>query len=282
MTNRVGGGLATNQSGKFENFRIPVYSTTDTLDNYEIGMKGDFFDGQVRVNATAYYSEISDLQTSRFDPTNISFLVFTDNVGDAEIRGLDADITWLAADDLIISSAFSLLDTELTSVNSELEGISAGVGSELPYSAKFSGNINARYFFEMEGDMRGYVNGSVSYTGDRLAGMVMDAYVMEDATQLIYGTGSGLKIEDEGDVYEGVTYSDSNGETFRGGRYVQEAYVLANLAVGVTNDEWKAELYIDNVFDEHAILNIDTQQFTPKVVTNRPRTIGIRLSYDYY
>ena len=282
VTNRVGGGLATNQSGKFENFRIPVYSTTDTLDNYEIGMKGDFFDGQVRVNATAYYSEISDLQTSRFDPTNISFLVFTDNVGDAEIRGLDADITWLAADDLIISSAFSLLDTELTSVNSELEGISAGVGSELPYSAKFSGNINARYFFEMEGDMRGYVNGSVSYTGDRLAGMVMDAYVMEDATQLIYGTGSGLKIEDEGDVYEGVTYSDSNGETFRGGRYVQEAYVLANLAVGVTNDEWKAELYIDNVFDEHAILNIDTQQFTPKVVTNRPRTIGIRLSYDYY
>ncbi|OFC70064.1 TonB-dependent receptor [Alteromonas confluentis] len=282
VTNRVGGGLATNQSGKFENFRIPVYSTTDTLDNYEIGMKGDFFDGQVRVNATAYYSEISDLQTSRFDPTNISFLVFTDNVGDAEIRGLDADITWLAADDLIISGAFSLLDTELTSVNSELEGISAGVGSELPYSASFSGNINARYFFEIEGDMRGYVNGSVSYTGDRLAGMVMDAYVMEDATQLIYGTGSGLKIEDEGDVYEGVTYSDSNGETFRGGRYVQEAYVLANLAVGVTNDEWKAELYIDNVFDEHAILNIDTQQFTPKVVTNRPRTIGIRLSYDYY
>lgn len=282
VTNRVGGGMATNQSGKFENFRIPVYSTTDTLDNYELGMKGDFFDGQVRVNATAYYSEISDLQTSRFDPTNISFLVFTDNVGDAEIRGLDADITWLAGDDLIISSAFSLLDTELTSVNTELEGISAGVGSELPYSASFSGNINARYFFEMEGDMRGYVNGSVSYTGDRLAGMVMNAYVMEDATQLIYGTGSGLKIEDEGDVYEGVTYADSNGETFRGGRYVQESYVLTNLAVGVTNDEWKAELYIDNVFDEHAILNIDTQQFTPKVVTNRPRTIGVRLSYDYY
>lgn len=282
VTNRVGGGLASNQSGKFENFRIPVYSTTDTLDNYEVGMKADFFDSAVRVNATAYYSEISDLQTSRFDPTNISFLVFTDNVGDAEIRGLDADITWLVSDDLIISSAFSLLDTELTRVNSELEGISAGVGSKLPYSADFSGNLNARYFFELDGGKRGYVNGSVSYTGDRLAGMVMDAYVMEDATQLVYGTGSGLKIEDEAAVYEGVTYADANGDTFRGGRYVQEAYVLTNLAVGVTNDEWKAELYIDNVFDEHAILNIDTQQFTPKVVTNRPRTIGVRFSYDYY
>ena len=282
VTNRVGGGLASNQSGKFENFRIPVYSTTDTLDNYELGIKGDFLDGILRVNATAYYSEITDLQTSRFDPTNISFLVFTDNVGDAEIKGMDADITWLATDDLVINAAFSLLDTELTRINSELAGISAGVGAQLPYSASFSGNVNARYFFEMKEGRRGYVNGSVSYTGDRLAGMVMDAYVMEDATQLIYGTGSGLTIEDEAAVYEGVTYADSQGETFRGGRYVQDSYVIANLAVGVTNDVWKAELYVDNVFDENAVLNIDTQQFTPKVVTNRPRTIGVRLSYDYY
>lgn len=282
VTNRVGGGLATNQSGKFENFRIPVYSTTDTLDNYELGLKGDFLDGIVRVNATAYYSEITDLQTSRFDPTNISFLVFTDNVGDAEIKGLDADITWLATDNLVVNAAFSLLDTELTSVNEELVGIAAGVGSELPYSANFSGNINARYFFELDDGKAGYVNGSVSYTGDRLAGMVMDAYVMEDATQLIYGTGSGLKIQDEAAVYEGVTYNDRNGDTFRGGRYVQESYMIANLAVGITNDEWKAELFVDNVFDESAILNIDTQQFTPKVVTNRPRTVGVRFSYDYY
>ncbi|MCU7554406.1 TonB-dependent receptor [Alteromonas sp. ASW11-19] len=282
VTNRVGGGLASNQSGKFDNFRIPVYSTTDTLDNYELGMKADFLDGIVRVNATAYYSEISELQTSRFDPTNISFLVFTDNVGDAEIKGLDADVTWLATDDLVINAAFSLLDTELTRVNDELVGISAGVGSELPYSASFSGNINARYFFELDGGKTGYVNGSVSYTGDRMAGMVMDAYVMEDATQLIYGTGSGLKIQDEAAVYDGVTYTDRNGETFRGGRYVQESYVIANVAVGVTNDAWKAELFIDNLFDESAILNIDTQQFTPKVVTNRPRTVGVRFSYDYY
>ncbi|MEW9796665.1 TonB-dependent receptor [Alteromonas sp. CYL-A6] len=282
VTNRVGGGLATNQSGQFENFRIPVYSTTDTLDNYELGMKGDFFDGVLRVNATAYYSEITDLQTSRFDPTNISFLVFTDNVGDAEIKGLDADITWLATDDLVVTAAFSLLDTELTRINEELNGISPGVGAELPYSANFSGNVAARYFFELDGGKRGYVNASVSYTGDRLAGMAMDAYVMEDATRLIYGTGSGLKIEDEAAVYEGATYTDANGNTFRGGRYVQESYVLTNIAVGVTNDVWKAELYIDNLFDERAMLNIDTQQFTPKVVTNRPRTIGLRLSYDYY
>ncbi|MBR9792330.1 MAG: TonB-dependent receptor [Gammaproteobacteria bacterium] len=282
VTNRVGGGLSNNQSGAFEGFRIPVYSTTDTLDNYEVGMKGDFLDGIVRINATAYYSEIGELQTSRFDPTNISFLVFTDNVGDAEIKGLDADITWLATDDLVVNAALSMIDTELTRVNPELEGIAAGVGSELPYTASFSGNINARYYFELDGGQQGFVNASVAYTGDRLAGMVMDAYVMEDATRHIYGTGSGLKIEDEAAVYEGATFTDGDGNAFRGGRYVQESYVISNVSVGMSEDSWKVELFIDNLFDESAILNIDTQQFTPKVVTNRPRTMGVRFSFDYY
>lgn len=282
VTNRVGGGLATNQNGAFEGFRIPVYSLTDTLDNYEIGLKGDFLDSTLRINATAYYSEITDLQTSRFDPTNISFLVFTDNVGDAEIKGIDADITWLATDNLIINSAVSILDTELTSVNPELQGIAAPVGAELPYSAGFSGNLRAKYFIELEGDMSAYVNASVSYTGDRLAGMNMDAFVLEDTARLVYGTGTGLSIEQEADVYSGVTYNDSNGQTFRGGRYVQESYAIANMSVGVTNEQWKVEFYVDNLFDENAILYIDNQQFTPKVVTNRPRTMGIRFSYDMF
>jgi len=282
VTNRVGGGLATNQTGAFENFRIPVYSLTDTLENYELGMKGDFLDGILRVNATAFYSEITDLQTSRFDPTNISFLVFTDNVGDAEITGLDTDITWLASDNLVINAAFSLLDTELTSINPELQGIALPVGAELPYSASFSGNLRAQYFYELPDGLSGYVNGSISYTGDRLAGMNMDAFVVEDATNLVYGTGSGLPIQQEAAVFDGVTYADSNGAAFRGGRYVQESYAIANVAFGVTNDEWKAELFIDNLFDESAVLYIDTQQFTPKVVTNRPRTVGIRLSYDFF
>ncbi|GAC18161.1 TonB-dependent receptor [Paraglaciecola arctica BSs20135] len=282
VTNRVGGGKATSNEGAFENFRIPVYSTTDTLKNYEVGMKGDFFDGVLRVNATGYYSEITDLQTSRYDPTNISFLQFADNVGDAEIRGIDGDITWLATDDLVINGAFSLIDSELTRLNDELQGIAPPVGSKLPYSADLSANVRARYYFQLPNGWDGFVNGSLSYTGDRLAGMNMGAYALEDATNLIYGTGTGLSIEREADVYSGVNYPDRNGEDFAGGRYIQDSYVLGNVSVGVNHDGWKVELYVDNVTDEHAVLYIDNQQYTPKVVTNRPRTVGMRMSYDFY
>lgn len=285
VTARTGGALASNQTpgSAFEGYRIPVYSLTDTLENYEIGMKGDFFDRSLRFNATAYSSEINDLQTSRFDPTNIAFFYFTDNVGTAEIKGIDADFTWRATDNLIISGAFSLLDTEITELNPTMTNLSAPVGSSLPYSADFSGNLRARYFYELNNGWEGYINASITYTGDRLSGMFANAYVSEDTHKLVYGTGTGLKIEREIDAsdYQGVTYTDSNGNAFAGGRYVAEAYSIANLAFGLTDGEWSAELYIDNLFDKRAQLYIDEQQFAPKVVTNRPQTIGIRFGYDF-
>ena len=288
VTARTGAALAlanrTDNPGAFEDYRIPVYALTDSLDNYELGMKGDFMNGLLRLNATAYYSEITDLQTSRFDPTNIAFFYFTDNVGTAEIRGLDADFTFLATDNLVISGAFSLLDTEITKLNSTFVNLAPPEGSRLPYSAEFSGNLQARYFFELDDGMEGFVNAAITYTGDRLSGMLSNAYITEDTHHLVYGVGSGLEIEQEipAGTYQGVGFTDRNGDAFAGGRYVAQAYTLANVAVGVMKDEWKAELYIDNVTDEHAQLYIDEQQFTPKVVTNRPRTIGVRVSYDFY
>ncbi len=284
VTARTGGQLASNQTpgSAFENYRIPVYSLTDELDNYEIGMKGDFLEDTLRINATAYSSEINDLQTSRFDPTNIAFFYFTDNVGTADIKGLDADFTWQLTDNFVLSGAFSLLDTEITELNSTMTNLSAPLGSELPYTSELSGNLRARYFYELSNGWEGYVNGSVTYTGDRLSGMFANAYVSEDTHKLVYGKGTGLKIEQEiaAGQYQGVTYKDSDGNDFAGGRYVAKAYSIANLAFGVSNEEWKAELYIDNLFDKRAQLYIDEQQFTPKVITNRPRTIGVRFSYD--
>ena len=96
-------------------------------------------------------------------------------------------------------------------------------------------------------------------------------------------SGSGLKIKREADAFlgaaPGTTLIDQTGVP--GGRYIQPSYSLVNLAFGVQKDQWSGELFIDNAFDENAEMYIDTQQFTPHVVTNRPRTIGLRVSYNY-
>ncbi len=289
VTNRVVGGLATNQSGVFEGYRIPVYSQTDTLDNFEIGMKSEFLRNRLRINATLFQSEISDLQTSRFDPANISFLWFSDNVGDAEIRGLDTDFAYRASENLTLAGSFSFLDTEITRENPELLGIAAPVGSRLPFSAEFSGNLRLRYEFDVPdseklGSMKGYFQAGIKHTGESLSGLKMDAYVVEDTMRRVYKVeSSGLKIQRESDAYLGAAPNTEllGVDGLPGGRYVQEASTVLDLALGVTADAWNAEFFIDNVTNEKTMDYIDTQQFTPHVVTGRPMTYGIRLSYDF-
>ena len=284
VTNRNAARAANSSDGPYENYRVPAVAVTDKMDNYELGVKADLLDRTLRVNATGYYSDISNLQVSRFDPSNVAFLVFIENVGDAEIWGLDTDFQWLPTPALTIAGGFSLVDSELTKINEQLQGISVPKGSELPFSPDFSGNIRMRYDFETAfmGGSGGYFSGGLSYTGESKSGLAGSAHFVENTTMLVRGRGSGLKIADEGGEFVGGNCG-SVGNVVRcpNGRYVQDDYVLLDLAAGIETQTWRAELYVDNVTNKRAQINIDTLQFTPTVVTNRPRTVGMRFSWLY-
>ena len=119
---------------------------------------------------------------------------------------------------------------------------------------------------------------------------------MEDVTAQVFGTGSGLKIQEEGgfcgtpltgDDLTSVTDSnfvgvDSNGDTrFKAARYEQKDYALVDVSAGVRRDGWTAELFINNLFNEQAQLNVNAADYTPSVNTNRPRTLGLRFGYRF-
>jgi outer membrane receptor protein involved in Fe transport len=63
---------------------------------------------------------------------------------------------------------------------------------------------------------------------------------------------------------------------------MQDAYSLVDASVGVENPGkgWRAEAYINNLTDERAQLHINRQDFFERVTTNRPRTMGVRVSYE--
>ena len=287
VTNRNAGKAANNPRGLpvYDGYRVPAIALTDEMDNYELGMKGDFADNTLRLNATAYFSDISDLQVSRFDPANVAFLVFIENVGDAEIVGLDADFTWLPTPNLTISGAISIIDSEITRINAQLQDIAVPEGSELPFSPDFSGSLRARYDFHgaFDGQTNAYVSGSISYSGSSKSGIAGSAYFVEDTLERSHGgRGSGLKIANEGGLFAGGNCGTYDDQRFcPNGRYVQDSYVFLDLAFGVEKDNWSAELFVDNVANKRAQLHVDSLQYVPKVVTNRPRTIGLRFSYDF-
>ena len=274
-----------------QGFVVAAIADTDELTNYEIGIKGDFFDSRLRLNATYYNSEIDDLQTTRFDPSNVAFLVFIENVGDAEVDGLDADFTWAATDALTISGAVAFVDSEITRLDPQLVGISAPVGSELPFTADFSFNLRGRYDFRWESfNADAFVQAGIVYTGDSLSGIVGNANFVEDTTRRIYGAPSGFEIRNEGGTFgaSGVATEvggsfglTPDGQFFANGRYVQESYSIVNVSAGVSKDNWGAQLFINNLFDEDGVININTFDYTPRVSVTRPRTIGVRFNYSF-
>ena len=287
VTNRNAGKASNNQTPgtAYEGYRVPAIALTDEMDNWELGMKGDFADNTLRLNATAYFSEISDLQVSRFDPANVAFLVFIENVGDAEILGFDADFTWLPTPNLTISGGISIIDSEITRINPQLVDISVPEGSKLPFSPDFSGSLRARYDFHgaFDGQTNAYVSASLSYSGKSRSGIAGSAFHVEDTLKRSHGgRGSGLSIAQEGGLFVGGNCGTYDAPSFcPNGRYVQDSFVLLDLAFGVERDNWSAELFVDNVADKRAQLHVDTLQYVPKVVTNRPRSIGLRVSYDF-
>ncbi len=59
-----------------------------------------------------------------------------------------------------------------------------------------------------------------------------------------------------------------------------DSWTLLGLSTGISQDQWTAELYIDNLTDERAQLSGNAIFNRDRIVVSRPRTIGIRFSYD--
>ncbi|MEJ2410833.1 MAG: TonB-dependent receptor [Novosphingobium sp.] len=143
LLNRPGG--AVNPAGTFT---VPFALDTDEVKNYEIGWKTELFGHQLRFNGSAFYVDISNLQTTIFD-TSIVNLFFSDNAADARIYGMEGDFTFApyAVPGLTVAGAFSLLDTKITKVLTPTNDVTKG--SSLAYAPKFQGNLRVRYEWDL-------------------------------------------------------------------------------------------------------------------------------------
>lgn len=283
--NRNAGHFARTQTGVFENYAVPPVALTDHLYNYELGLKGDFLAGSLRVNATLFQSNIEELQLTRYDPINVAYNYYMENVGDARARGLDVEYTWLPAHALTIAGAFSIQDTEVTRLNPQLHGIAVPVGAELPLAPRFAGNLRLRYDFHLPAvDANAYFSASIVHRGSTVSGMVGKAEYMEDTLFHHNRRGSGLTIQHEGGTFGNITIPTASGESRRlpsNSRYVNPAATTLNVAVGMSRADWHAELFMNNVGNETAQVVQVGGRYIPVVTEQRPRSVGLRLAYEF-
>ncbi len=232
LLNRPGGAAGPN------GFTVPFELETDEVKNYEFGWKLDMIDGQLRLNGSAFYVDISNLQTTIFDPS-ITNLFFSDNAANAEIKGVEADFTIApySLPGLTIAGAVSFLDTEITEVLTPTNDVVQG--EPLAFAPEFQGNLRVRYEWDINDSLEAYLQPQVSHSGSKFTDII-----------------EINKLE-------------------------LDSYTTFDLAYGIKAENWSAEIFGQNLTDERAQISGNFGNDRARIVTNRPTTIGLRVTFDY-
>ena len=229
---------------------IPSQFDSDTAVNYELGVKTDFFDGMLRLDAAVFYIDWEDIQLLVSD----GVVAGNSNGGTAESQGVEWAATLSPVDGLSIVWSGAYSDAELTSDTDPPDAPLVLTGGEdgdsLPYVPEWSSSLDVDYEWDVFTDASAFVGGSWRYVGDQMTGF---------STELLGAFGEP-QIE-------------------------LPSYDVIDLRAGVDFERFTIELFAKNVTDEHAVLSFaNFGQVPPGAPPNgtagvlRPRTIGLSLS----
>tara|TARA_R110001592_G_scaffold363372_2_gene686295 strand:- start:173256 stop:175763 length:2508 start_codon:yes stop_codon:yes gene_type:complete len=243
-----------------------IYDPEDAK-TFEVGVKSTLLDGRIRLNADLFYTKYTDQQVTTYDSVTASFLI--DNAGKSTSQGLEADMVFQATENLQLTAALALLDSEYDeyigncSDGDVLAGtpnklVSAGVctsvqdpidraGFKLRNAPEWSASLGFQYEHSVTDSMLITVNGEAFYS----------------------------------DEYWAATDYDPRGK--------RDSYELINLTVGLasTADTWSVQLYGRNITDTQRVTD-----FGPAATNNsagafsatytRGENYGVLLRYNFF
>lgn len=205
---------------------LSVVTKPEKLNNYEVGLKGRFLDGRLRVSLAAYVAEWKDQYNNRtsifLDPaTNTAAIVSgVVNSGRSLLKGFEADITAVPVEGLSINASGSINESNIRSFTdpsiTKLTGLlgSDFSGKQLPLTSKYSFNVGAQYTADLPG--------------------------IDDATWFVRSDVS----------YKSKQYADASNVTWIKGRTV------VNARLGVTKGQISIEAFANNLFNDRNYISI--------------------------
>ncbi|MEM9570502.1 MAG: TonB-dependent receptor [Pseudomonadota bacterium] len=137
----------------------------ESVDSYEVGFKGSFFDDTLQLNTAIFFAEYTDQQItvqngadSDGDGTNDTFVSSVFNAGASEYTGLELEGTWYISDAFTLFGNLGFIDAEITEI------ISADVNIADQFvtqnTPELQGQVSLNYTNELGPD-----RGEISITG---------------------------------------------------------------------------------------------------------------------
>jgi iron complex outermembrane receptor protein len=212
-----GGGV--NPRPFFVTQRLPF--DPETLTTYEAGFKSDF-GSRLRVNGAVFLNKYKDIQLGKqVCPESAPFpaqpCLRPDNIGAADVKGAELEITARPIDGVTIDGSVSVLDFEYTTAVDPATGflVNTGIapGNITPYTPELAYSVGAQYDYSL-------ASGSLSF---RLDGSYQDK-LYTNAENTDFG-----KIDSRFLANARITYS--------------------------RNETWKVGLEVQNLFNKYYFLS---------------------------
>ncbi|THD81692.1 MAG: TonB-dependent receptor [Phenylobacterium sp.] len=140
---------------------VPRTFQSDSIIDYEAGVKSDLADRKVSVELTAFYITWSRIQLL----ANVNNFGVNTNGGTAESKGVEGAVTYVPTAGLTLSANGAYTEAKLTEDTPALLG--GKNGDSLPYSAPLSGSLNADYEWPAADAVQLFVGASLRFTGHR-------------------------------------------------------------------------------------------------------------------
>ena len=155
--------------------------------SYEYGFKSDWFDNTLRANIALFYAQYEDIQQTipRFD-SNFNLTFPTENVGDADVWGIELETNWMPLDNLNIFGNIGWMDADKVTFVGDF-----GPGQrELPSNPDFTVRVGADYTVSITSGLELFFGGDVNYT-DEYFNDVNNAILIDDYTRFNAFLGIG-------------------------------------------------------------------------------------------
>ncbi|MGW8203524.1 TonB-dependent receptor [Sphingomonas bisphenolicum] len=231
-------------------------ATQEKVIAYEGGFKAPFANGALQFNGAAFYYDYSNKQVrGRVQDTIFGLLEKMLNVPKSYVFGLEGELVARPAQGLRLSAGATYLKSKVKSdYSATADGFAvynaAGYtgnfkGSELPYTPKFSANVDAQYSVPVSDSLEAFLGGGLTY----------------QSKQNTTFHNAGLPADD----------------------FTIKGYALLDVRAGVSSSDgrWRASLYGRNITNKSYVTAVSTYLDTLIRYRGKPTVYGLSLSYKY-
>jgi outer membrane receptor protein involved in Fe transport len=166
---------------------VPPTVDSDSMTDYEIGVKSTLAGGSVQLEAAVFYMDWKDIQLGVQFPNGTGGLA---NAGSAESQGIEGSLSWLAGENFTVGMTGAYTDAQLTSDTPN----GGQDGDRLPRTPEWSGSLFADYVIESGENLTWQFGGLLRYVGDRISDPESQPNSVKADSYLSVDLNAGLTI----------------------------------------------------------------------------------------